>query len=665
MQAIGSTIVFLIGLVILSPDNVKLAVFSIAIILTSVTAGSVMLRYVRMDCNFVFAIPLGYALIAGISVLLELIGPSLPLIAFLPAAALPLLLIFRKIVFDRNSILLAAACAIVTVAWNFDLNQRLVNYHAGGQLAFWVDILAHAVSIGQFGSEHAVTGGAPLMAGYPRQFYHYGTYIPIGTLVRAFGAPFLEAAILSWLPLGIIVMFSGIAQLAYTLGGLRFAIVAIIAFCLMPDPSITSQNNGFVSFTWLVEVAPGIPYSIGISCACIAMFIHGLRSRSITVTIVSVAFGIATAFIRFNTAVWLVPSLVLAASMLSDLPRPLQASLGPPLSARRLILTLLLFMAMLIAVAAMSSTALSTDARQFLFSYTNGVLSAHEPARFIGAFKTILGYNHLVASLFVGPPLMIVAFCGAWLVVAAIGLWHSRTKRTTNSEDLIPAVFLLVACAGMLIGPIPANGDISEFRHRGFPLIVAVIAIWASYFVFRNFRYLDTIRPRFLFAGLIAAAAALSLQIGALKKPRMLWAKDYYSIDVDPATRTLAQLIKANADIAPSDGSILVARQDLGARLIDQSVKLTALTGRPAFIACPALFWAIGGKVAAELKRRLSINDAMAGARDTAAIQSQMEMENIAFYITDQPQFSTLEDSGSMRLHREGAYTIFVRQARH
>jgi hypothetical protein len=48
--------------------------------------------------------------------------------------------------------------------------------------------------------------------------------------------------------------------------------------------------------------------------------------------------------------------------------------------------------------------------------------------------------------------------------------------------DALPFLLLLVAAVVMVLSPNSRNGDISEYRHRAGPLLVAVWVVWTLHF---------------------------------------------------------------------------------------------------------------------------------------------------------------------------------------
>ena len=174
-------------------------------------------------------------------------------------------------------------------------------------------------------------------------------------------------------------------------------------------------------------------------------------------------------------------------------------------------------------MAALSWPALRNDPLQFLLDYLDTVNRYHQPKRLEGLQAAMVLRIGRIGAVLIDAPLTLLGMLGpTWLpAFLLLGLLWRRRRAI---EDALPWLLLLAATLEMFLAPIAPNGDISEFRHRAGPLLVAVIVVWSLHWTVLLTRSQAGRLPRQLsrFAWPAAAflsLAVLSVMIGTAKRP--------------------------------------------------------------------------------------------------------------------------------------------------
>jgi hypothetical protein len=145
--------------------------------------------------------------------------------------------------------------------------------------------------------------------------------------------------------------------------------------------------------------------------------------------------------------------------------------------------------------------------------------------------------------------------------------------------DALPFLLLLVAAVVMVLSPNSRNGDISEYRHRAGPLLVAVWVVWTLHFAGLLLaaplaRLSEARRWAMLGGAAVIAIPVLALTIGGAKRPTMDWGKAFYGTSVQPDLMRLApQLRRLDGDLP----RFAVANQPADSRNIDDAARLDAV----------------------------------------------------------------------------------------
>ncbi|UIK11659.1 hypothetical protein LZK80_04405 [Rhizobium leguminosarum] len=135
-----------------------------------------------------------------------------------------------------------------------------------------------------------------------------------------------------------------------------------------------------------------------------------------------------------------------------------------------------------------------------------------------------------------------------------------RRSKKLVEFDAIPFLLLAVASIMMILAPITANGDITEFRHRAGPLLVVVTCIWSVRFIAIAAAALLPGATASVSWKLLVLAATISLalmadDISEVRRPQMDWAKNFYDVQFPPPLFAVASELKKMSNTLP--GSLL------------------------------------------------------------------------------------------------------------
>lgn len=562
----------------------------LTVLLLSLGAGELIFRGLRLRADPFLMLVTGFAAVTHLQLLIDglvLRHPAIALACLAPAAV-GLLLPSRDEPVERAAPALASLLAVVIFVWCADVTPRVAQFHASGQLNFWHDLLIHTTNLMQFSAPDMVGRGMALMADWPRPLYHNASMMPVALLPPLADVVPFDAAALAWIPLGMVVMGLGVVALGLALGGPWLAASALLALAAVPTPERWTLDNGFLGFAWLLETAPGTPYSLGIGCAAFAALVRASKQRSVGALVLAFLLTGACFLTRANTFVWLAPAIALGA---------IAVWWGAGSRFRPMLLSIAL-LGFVCALVLLSWRLLSSDPQQFLFGYVKFLHTSKMGARIDGLYAVLLSSVGPTAAGLVGVMLALLGTLGPWLpgflLLGALA-WR---RGLVSSIDVLPLLLLIVGTLTIMLSPIGRNGDISEFRHRPGPLLVVVLAIWTIRFAGLLLAgWLNQLSRQAALAALAAVAVpslvVLALSIGHAKQ--WVWVGATHGEQVAPEIMAFAPLLQNQNVRLPR---FAVANQPSDSTTIDDAARLIALSGMPAFISCPGFLLATGGRSA-------------------------------------------------------------------
>lgn len=547
---------------------------------------------------------------------------------------------------------LGMLAAAFTFVWCADTAPRVNQFYATGKLPFWLDVFIHAGTIAQFGEAKAIGRGMILMADMPRPLYHYVSYTLPALYVKLAGTSPLDTTLLTWLPFGILVMACGVIALGHALGGPQLATASLAALALIPDPSRLALGDGFLSFPWLLETAPGTPYSLGVACAALAALVLWVRNQSPGTLVLAWGLTIGCGLVRANTFLWLAPVVALGTIAGSNL-----------LNIRmKLALVAVGLFSCGIFLVLLSWQDLRTNPVRFLFSYVQTALLNRGPTYVDGLYPALLARLPAPVAGTIGLGLIFFGTLGPWFLALPIFAWLAHRGGRLSAADSLPFLLWIVAAIEMLLAPVARNGSIAEYRHRGGPLLVIVTLIWTVY-LFRlvlspAMKRLPCRRPRCtMFALATLSLSVLGVTIGTLKRPHMNLAAQYYGTRVVPELISLARVLARTTERRPR---FAVADQSVNARVTDDAAHLVALSSIPAYISCPDFLFTFGGRVSKEARRRMQVLADLAKAPTITVLKENMRDAGITYYVVTRPQDVPFDPERRHAISHAGSFAIYA-----
>jgi hypothetical protein len=650
-MALGVTLPLSAALVAIAPGlGWGAHLLLMGLLLGSLGTGRLLCRVLGLPNEPLLALVVGYATLAHALLLGDLVADGAH-----PAIALAFLLLALTGISrpaPLHSVALACLIGLFVLAWCWDIAPRLAGFEATGRFDFWIDLLVHTANLQQFTEPAAIGRGMMLMSDWPRQLYHTASLMPVALLPPLVGITALDTAALVWIPLGMVVMAAGVVSLGIALRGPSLAAASILALALLPNPEHWTLDNGLLGFAWLLETSPGTTYSLGVGCAALASLAHGARDRQAGSLFLAVLLTASCFLIRANTFIWLAPTVVLGALASWHWP-------GPRYRLQLVLLGLAGFVGLLVLLSWQS---IITHPRQFLFGYVSSVHISNSPTRVDWLLPAITPWIGKVAAGSVALLLVMLGTLGLWLPAGLVSGWLAWRRGLLTRVDALPFLLLLVAAVVMVLSPISRNGDISEYRHRAGPLLVAVWAVWTLHFAglllaSRLARLSEARRWAMLGGAAVIAIPVLALTIGGAKRPTMDWGQAFYGTSVHPDLMRLAPRMRRLDGDLPR---FAVANQPADSRNIDDAARLAALSGMPAYLSCPGFLIASGGAVAQEATRRMEVLRELTAAPDLEALRSLMRQERITHYIVTAPGDAAFDPGRAAAAARFGDYAVYL-----
>jgi hypothetical protein len=313
-------------------------------------------------------------------------------------------------------------------------------------------------------------------------------------------------------------------------------------------------------------------------------------------------------------------------------------------------------------LAALSWSDLRADPERFLFGFTDYVLGDQRPTRFDHLYPQIIERVGHVAAGVVGIPLILLGILGPWLPAFVLLGFIAWRRRLLGAADALPLLLLLVATLEMLLAPTPRNGDMTEFRHRAGPLLVAVLSVWSlrlgSIVAAPRLKRVS-IRTRWISLAAIGALSVIVLAaaIGEAKRPRMTWAADLFGSQAAPELLRIAPLLSEGNEPLPR---FAVANQPSNTTVIDDAARLVALSGVPAYISRPAYTLTSKGTEGDETRRRMAVITRLAAATDLSELRTILRAEHITHYVVTSPNDAAFDPERRGAVGHVGTFAVYL-----
>lgn len=455
-----------------------------------------------------------------------------------------------------------------SLVWSWQAIRSFARLRTEGILHAWVDFFFHSTVIAQFGHFSALNGTSMFSYGARIPLYHWASYMLPAVLCTFSSTPALVLATSFWVLLGFIAMAMGAWVLGAILADWRGAIAAVLLILLVPNAAHYGLRNHFFDFAWLVEISAGLSFGIGLSLLAIGLFVIALRNRNVFVAGAAMILVLAEAAFKMHFMATLFPACILFFILRWRWARPNTkfVILGAFISA-----TLLL---MLLGEGISRAPHLFTGAHNV--SKILSLMLDMKPSAAPNLFPKIANSTPLFISTPIGILLVLIAATGLLLPAYFLGWALLHKLRLARPADCFPLLLLVVYCSVIVCFPTDTfTGDPTEYQHRNFVLIYAVLSAWCSYFAvaLANHRW-----PRRL-PLILAGCACCMLPVPLLLEPTaqtnvLKWTKSSASNPVASGLFESAQYIRR---VAPR-GDVVVASS------FKDEVALVALSERRALL---------------------------------------------------------------------------------
>ncbi len=518
-----------------------------------------------------------------------------------------------------------------------------------GTLSAWVDYFFHGSLIAGFGGPMAPIAGDIFLPGVPGVFYHYAPFLLPAALAPLSGLPGLGLATAVLLPLGLFTALSGLFALAAEMADRRVAFVALGAVVVLPDASHYGARIAFLDVDWMVFTSPGSGYAIGtaaLAYLCLLVWLRGGERRTL---VLATCLSVALILIRAHMFLLWAPA---AAGTV------ILARLAPSWRAGAVAAAAILGLSatVLLVFGGFGEAALAwTSPRAYLdFLVTTG------PPEFAGGLQQkAAGWVSLLGAI-----LLLPATLGFWLAgLAVAAAWTVRKGRWT-AADWLPLLLCVTYVLLALWAPRAFNGSLSEYKHRHFVLLYALVGVWTGVRLLELSGLAEwAARQRLMFA----APACLCLGVLALFLLRtvdparpgatIVWAKDFYETKVTPGIPEAATYLRQRA---ARDDVMLVGGRGANDPLTGPAMQLVSLTGLPCYVArIDQLLTTRPPAVVEDVRQRMAVQAAVDHATDRATAFATLRRHGIRWYVMAAPDRPAWDEEGRGAAFRSGDILIY------
>lgn len=511
---------------------------------------------------------------------------------------------------DQRELVGIVLCGAVTLLWCHHSASAPATLARLGVLPVWIDYLIDGGVISSFGDPLAQGAQSIELAGFPRPFYHYASYMMPAAFAQPFDLPGLPLATSVWLPLGFFTMCAGGYAFGVALSGSAGGVAAVAALTLLPDAGDYGLRNALFGFDWHVLTRPNAAYGVGIALVSFVLLQRWCEERRPQLLAASIALASGLLLFRAQIFVLATPCVLAIATVATA-----------EFRRRWLVYTC----AGLVLLAAFY---LIVDEPHALRPF---LLTVHEQPgiAYAGWYDSLLQRYGAGIAIPLGVLLVFPAFLGVFTLLYPAALWLRRRM----AFDAMPLLLVGSYAALMVLAPIPANGDAAELTHRPFVLVYAVVASWTAAVLTERIRF------HWLVAASAAAVVALWPASGLWSEaPKLSWGWNYYARAVTPGLAEAAGFLRKEGK--PGEQFAVAPLQRGWAPIerpgwvpTDAAVELSALSGMPAYIARPYLDVLQGGERRWVAEERLAELEAIERETRPRAALGRLGAKGVSWYV--------------------------------
>ncbi len=573
----------------------------------------------------VFASALGlYALVEGLG--LAATGAAL---ALTPAAAA---LAWRNRLWragiDSRELPGILLCAAVTLLWCRHSAEAPAVLARTGVLPVWIDYVLHGQVISGFGDPLAHGRQSFDLAGLPRPFYHYASYLLPAVLAAPLDLPGLPLATSAWLPLGVFTLCAGGYLFGQALAGPAGGVGAVAVLTLLPEAGDYGMGNALFGFRWNVLTQPGAAYALGIALASFAFLKRWCDERDPRLLLLSVVLAAGLLLFRAQVFLLALPAVLAVAAIATAEFR------------RRRLLYAGAALALLLAFWGMTEGPRAL--RPFLATVHN------QPGiAYAGWYDLILQRYGAGVAFPAGVLLVFPVFLGIFTLLYPVALW----RRHRSAFDALPLLLIAGYAALMALAPVPAHGDATELTQRPFVLVYAVVAIWTVAVA------VERVALRWVLTLAGAAFVALWPHRGLwAEAPKLNWGWTYYGRALTPGLLQAAAYLRREGK--PGDVFAVQGLQQ-GWVPTDAAAELGALSGMPSYIARPYIHVAQGGERQLEAEVRQAALEAVARETRSPAALERLAALGVRWYVVTGERAPAWDPQFALAVFRDRRVAVY------
>jgi hypothetical protein len=530
---------------------------------------------------------------------------------------------------DRADLVGFAVCCVFVAVWCKDLAQVPAILASTGKFPAWSDYFLHAGVISQFGDPYAVGRGAIWLSDTPRFLYHYASYTLAAVFAWPLDQPGLQLATSVWAPIGIFCLAGATYTLGVTLAGIAGGLAALGALFLLPDASNYGLRNGFFSFHWSLLAIPTSGYVLGAAMLAIVFLHRWVQTRAPVALAMGAALMVATALFRAHVFVLLMPAWLCMVAAASHTVR--QRRLQFIVLAGALAIGVAL--ALRFAPHMPAEISWVFDEGRALERFLHFVHRRQEPTAYQGLYQRIANEFGEGTGIAAGVLLVYPASLGVFLLLCPLAFTLLRGRLQLAGVDGFPIALLVIYAALLLVAPIPAHHDATDFTQRPFVLLYAVVAAWTAASLVRWLSEQGTHGKRLwqtLLAGTVLALPFIWTHAAEMARPKFYWSRPFIAHTVAPDLLAAADFLRSRARLGDTLAAWPLSTRDVG---LDAPTELIALTAVPAYLTRVWIHEARGGTARIAAMRRYSALREVAESHDWESAAQRLRHLGLRWYI--------------------------------
>jgi len=462
--------------------------------------------------------------------------------------------------------------------WSADLARTLPILKATSNLNAWTDYYIHATEISQLGSVFSAGRGSMLLVGESIPFYHFA-YLGVCSILAGFvEIPPLGLATAFLTPYGIFILVCG----AYIWGTLVVSrttgILCALLVLFLPDASTYGFGNGFFGFHWLLVTSPGTGYAVGIVLTTCSLLYTSHLERDRSASFLAIATLITVLLFRIQILFLYFPAILATIVFENEFLKHYRRGIIFIVIG----LTAISIVVLLLVPSAQKSWLDYSHVADFLrFIHLSQV-----PTGYTDTANWITTNTSPLFAMVLGTVFVPVIALGSLILVYPAVLVLCKNRPGPSYFYTLPLFLIISFIVMILITPSVPSGDITDLKHRSFPLLYVVFLVWSIVSISRLFservkRYSAFVKAAL--PGFIVGAAGISfISYTPPWIPIFAWGRSHYGTAVEKDLVTAALFVRARR--GPTDVVALLPTEPKSA-LSDRGTIFASLADTPIFLA--------------------------------------------------------------------------------